>query len=333
MKNAKTKVKIISLALCLTILLGGCQFGGRQVKFTLGLGGQDVFKIGKTTISLTQAKVYLCNYQNIYGNAFGLNLWQDKSTEDSLQQYVKDITISELARVVCMDQLAQEQKIVLTEDEKANVKKATKVYYKSLTKDEKEYMGADESIIEGLYEDYALADKLYKSLTERVDEEVSDDEARIMHAMQIYVASKDTADQIAQRLTTGEDFASLASEFNQASDIEITFGRGVMPKEVEDATFKMEDNQISSCITTSKGYYFIKCVSKYDEALTQQNKVTIAQEREKKAFNDIYDSYVQKIEKMKNDVLWNKLEIETSGKIKTNSFFTIYNQYCVQSAS
>lgn len=333
MKNAKSKVKFMCLCLILTLFLSGCQIGGREVKFTFGLGNQDVFKIGNRTISVTQAKVYLSNYQNIYGNAYGLNLWKNKDTKATLEDYVKNITLSQLAQVVCMDQLAEKENITLTKEEKDNVKKASKVYYKSLSKEEKDYMGADEATIEGMYEDYALAQKLYASLTGGVNEEVSDDEARIMHLMQIYVTDKNTADQITQSLNTGGDFDSLATQFNQAADIEITVGRGTLPKEVEDVAFSMENDQVSSCITTSNGYYFIKCVNKYDKELTQKNKVTIAQEREKKAFNDTYAAFAKKIDKEKNDSLWEDMKLNINKNIKTNSFFHVYDEYCTPTVS
>ena len=85
MKNAKSKVKFMCLCLILSLFLSGCRIGGREVKFTFGLGSQEVFKIGDRTISLTQAKVYLSNYQNIYGNAYGLNLWKNKDTNSTLE--------------------------------------------------------------------------------------------------------------------------------------------------------------------------------------------------------------------------------------------------------
>ena len=48
-------------------------------------------------------------------------------------------------------------------------------------------MDVSEATIEKLYENYALASKVYTSLTTGVNEEVSDDEARVMEAQQIYV--------------------------------------------------------------------------------------------------------------------------------------------------
>lgn len=326
MKIRRRKKGLI-LVLCIVMLLSGCQIAGEKVVFTTGLGSKDAFRIGDRVCTIAQAKVYLCNYQNIYGAAYGLNLWETKAGSGQLTTYVKDMTISELARIISMDELAAEQKVTLTEDEKKDAKDAAKTYYSSLSEDEVTYMGVTQDIIQSMYEDYALADKLYHSLTEGVNEEVSDDEARIMHAQQIVVTSKDTADQIAARLANGDDFSSLASEYNEAADIEVTLGRGDVPKEVEDVVFSMEDDQVSGCITAQNGYYFVKCVNKYDEELTQENKISIAQEREKTAFNDAYDAFVASQDSMMNYKAWDALALETDGTIKTDSFFSCYEQY------
>lgn len=326
--NIRRKKMILIPVLCVSLLLGGCQIAGRKVVFTTGLGNKDLFRIGETVCTLPEAKVYLCNYQNIYGSVYGVELWKQESSKKELEQYVKEMTVSELARITCMDQLAKQQDISLSEEEKKQAADAAKAYFVSLTEDEIAYMDVTEETIRTLYENYALADKLYRSLTEGVNEEVSDDEARIMHAMQIFVTEKEKANVIAQRLAAGEDFISLASDYNEAQDIEVTFGRGDVPIEVEEEVFSMEDGQISPCIETASGYYFIKCVNKYDEELTQENKVKIAQEREKTAFNDAYDEFVSEQDSMLNEKLWEETKMDTSGKITTNSFFSVYAQYC-----
>lgn len=324
----RRKKTILILGLCICMLLSGCQVAGRKVVFTTGLGTKDIFRIGDSVCTLPEAKVYLCNYQNIYGSAYGLNLWEQEDSRAQLEKYVKELTISELARITCMDMLAAEQGISLNEEEKKKVADAAEEYFDSLNEDEIAYMDVTVETIQTLYENYALADKLYSSLTEGVNEEVSDDEARIMHAMQIFVTNQETADIVTQKLAAGDDFASLASDYNEASDIEITFGRSDIPKEVEDVVFSLEDEEISGCITTEQGYYFMKCVNKYDEELTQENKLAIAQEREKTAFNDAYDEFVAEQDSMMNYELWDATEIDTSGKIKTNSFFAVYAKYC-----
>ena len=98
-------------------LLSGCSIGGKEVILTSGMGSRDVFRIDGVTFSLTEAKVYLANFQNIYGKTYGIDLWEQKFQNGKLKQYVKDVALSEMTRIVCMDLLAKEQEISLTEEE------------------------------------------------------------------------------------------------------------------------------------------------------------------------------------------------------------------------
>ena len=41
------------------------------------------------------AKLYLSNYRNLYGSAYGMDLWQYDFGDASLEDYVKDVTLQE----------------------------------------------------------------------------------------------------------------------------------------------------------------------------------------------------------------------------------------------
>ena len=188
---------LCGIALALSLLVSGCSIGGKEVVVSEAMTNRQLFKIGTTTCSLKEAKVYLVNYQNIYGTAYGLNLWEHDFGDDSLKDYVKNITMQELTQVVCLDQLAKEKEMELSEEENGKTAQAAEEYFASLTEDEIAYMGVSESDIKEYYEHYALAQKVYHSLTKAVNEEVSDDEARVMEIMQIFVSDESRANDIA----------------------------------------------------------------------------------------------------------------------------------------
>ena len=214
MKNIRKKIALICL-LCFSFLLTGCKIGNKEVIVSNTLNNRQVFRIGNVSCGLKEAKVYLVNYQNIYGTAYGLDLWQHDFGDSSLENYVKNITMRELAQVVCLDQLAKEKEMELSEEENGKIAQAAEEYFASLTEDEIAYMSVSESDIKEYYEHYALAQKVYHSLTKAVNEEVSDDEARVMEIMQIFVSDESRANEIASRLAQGEDFATLANNYNQ----------------------------------------------------------------------------------------------------------------------
>lgn len=318
MKNRK---KVLAGVLAVSLFLSSCSIGGKEVVITSGVGSKDVFKIGGDSCNLTEAKVYLANYQNIYGKYYGIDLWQQGFQKKKLKKYIKEIALSEMTKIICMDLLAENQGISLTEEEKQNAKDAAAEYYQSLNEAELEYTGASEADIASMYEDYALANKVYQSLTKSVDEEVSDDEARIMEAMQIYVNSKEKADEAVAKLAAGEDFAAVASNYNEKPVIDITFGRGELPKEVEQAAFELDDGEVSDCIATEDGYYFMKCINKFDEELTDANKSNIVEAREKAAFDDVYEEFVSGLASNLNETVWEEISFVTDGSITTDSFF------------
>ena len=319
----KKKNRILLGVLLFAVCLGGCNLGGRKVIFTNGLGSQDVFRIGDASCTLAEARVYLANYQNIYGKSYGIDLWKQKFQQDKLKQYIKEIALSEMSKIVCMDLLAEEQNIVLDEEEEERIKQAAAEYYQSLTKEEQDFMGVSEAEIVSMYEDYVLANKVYQSLTMGIDAEVSDDEARIMEAMQIFVKDKNSAKEVKQRLKSGEDFAAVASNYNKKPVIEITFGRGDLPEEVEKAAFELDNGDVSSRIAADDGFYFIKCVNKFNEELTDANKSNIVEEREKAAFDDVYEEFVSGLSSKINEKVWDDITLVTDGSITTNRFFEI----------
>ncbi len=312
----------------LSMALTGCQIGNKDIVVSGTLSSRQVFTLDKSACSLKEAKVYLANYQNIYGTAYTIDLWQHDFGDASLLDYVKDITLEELTRVYTMDLLAQSQEVTLSEDETAKVAEAAKEYYASLSEDETAYMDVAEADIAEYYTHYALAQKLYHSLTNGVNEEVSDDEARVMEIMQIYVTDEDRAHEVEQKLVQGDDFASVANNYNELSAIQVTVSRDDLPDEVEEVAFQLDDNAVSGMIAAGNGYYFIKCLNKYNEELTEANKSNIVEKREKEAFDDVYNEFVASLSSRLNTDLWDGIELTTDGSIQTNSFFAVFEKYC-----
>lgn len=323
-------IQMIPVTIAMLMCLGGCQIGNKQIVVSGSLSDKQVFKIGSATCGVKEAKVYLTNYQNIYGTAYGLNLWEHDFGDNSLTQYVKDITLEELTHVICMDLLAESQEVSLSEEEKADVASAAKEYYASLSEDEIAYLAVTESDIAEYYAHYALAQKLYRSLTNGVNDEVSDDEARVIEIMQIYVTDETKAAEVSSKLKNGDDFASVANNYNQLSSIQVTVSRDELPVEVEKVAFDLDNGEISDEIPVDHGYYFIKCLNKYDEELTEANKSNIVEKREKEAFDDIYNEYVSGLSSYLNQNLWDELELDTDAAITTDSFFEVFEKYDVE---
>ena len=312
----------------MSLLLTGCRIGNKNIVVSNILNDRQVFKIEGTVCSLKEVRVYLTNYQNIYGTAYGVDLWEHDFGDDSLVKYIKAVTMEELTQVVSMDLLAQSREVALSEDELSAISEAAAEYYASLSKEENTYLEVTESDISEYYQHYALAQKLYNSLTNSVNEEVSDDEARVIEIMQIFVADSTKASDVAAKLERGDDFASVANNYNELSSIQTTVARDELPKEVEEVAFNLDNGQTSSMIQAGKGFYFIKCLNKYNEELTEANKSNIVEKREKEAFDDVYNQFVAGLNSSINKDMWDELTLDTTDGIQTDSFFEIFEKHC-----
>ncbi len=324
----KMKHGITAACVSLCLCLGGCSLNEAQEFVNAGLGISEVFKIKGQACTLPEAKVVLTNYQNMYATMYGIDLWSHSFGGDDLETYIKGLTISRLAQIMAMDFLAEEKGISLTDEENRKVKAAAEEYYRSLNEAEKEYMGVKEGDIEILYQRYGLANKLYTNLTEEVDGEVSDDEARIMEAQQIVVSEEEKAEEVELSLEEGTDFLSVASAYNESSETEVTFGRADVPPEVEEEAFSMENDEISGRIETEKGYYFIKCINHFNQEKTDINKSVILEKRRKEAFDDVYQNYLDTLPSEFYENVWEEVKIEVRPDVATDSFFDVYEKYC-----
>lgn len=329
----KKKLELLMVTVSLlAMLLSGCTIGNTEYVLDMNnVGRNHVFSVNGENCTKEEARLYLCNYQNIYGHEYGIDLWQhefgDIPEEQTLEYYIKEVTLVELANIFCMNQLAEEKGITLTEEELDLASKAAEEYYDSLSKEERHYIGASKGDVKEFYEKYAIAQKFYATLTQGVNEEVSDDEARVMLVQQIFVTSKSDAKTIEQQLSEGKNFENLATNYNEADAIQIHLARGTYSEAVDNIVFNMDNGQLSGMIETEEGYYFFYCIDKFVEEMTEANKENIIVQRRKEQFDDVFGGFILSSDFDLNEKVWNSIAIESSGIITTDSYFEVYNKY------
>lgn len=328
-KNQKKHIRQASGA-ALTVLLAGTVLtaSGCGIPVLSSLGGGYIFKIGSEKCPERDAKVILMNYQKDYSSLYGIDLWQHEYEDgSSLEDYVKDLTASQLAEVYTLDIIAEEQELTLSEDETAQTEAAAKEYVEGLSEAEREYLGVGEGDVQELFERYLLAKKLYTSLTESVSSEVSDDEARVMDVKQIRVSDQKTAEAIASQLEGGADFAALAAEYNEAQATEIHVTRTTFDQEISDQLFALGNGAVSPVIAMDDAYYIFYCTNAFNEAMTQENKANVLTRRMENAVNSAYASYTDQLQSELNEDVWSEVPVDTSLALEGASFMDIYEKY------
>ncbi len=324
--------KILALcltAISLTISCVGCSFQDKTVYFDTSCGPSTVFKIGDLKCSKKEALVYLMNEKNIYGTVDGVNLWLADFDTDTIVGSLKDAVMEHLTKVYILNLYGQVNDIALTEEEITSCDQAAEAYYGSLTDEEKSYTGASKKNIAQMYERYALAEKVYRSLMDSVDEEVSEDEARVMEAFVLFVSDQAKAQEIQGMIDYGYTFERLAATYTELDTYQVTFPRGQYDTAIDDVVFNLDTDQVSGAIEADGGYYFFQCLNKYNEKLSEENKTVIIEKRRKQVLDDIIASLQDQYFSDMNTELWDSISIsdQSAADLTSSSFFSTLSEY------
>lgn len=343
------KISLLMVILVVIFILGGCNNSGdTTVVLTTGFSKNEVFQIENSSCELKEIMVYLVNTQNQYESVYGSPIWDIKLEDASLEEMVKETVLARIAQVKTMNLLAQEKGIALDEEEQGRIIAAANEYYSSLNDFEIELLGVKQKDIEAMYAEYALAEKVYRHIIKDINPEISDDEARSILIEQIVIktytldgagnkipystkAQAEAFEKAQNAMTmvkSGEyEFAAVAEEYSEVEQIQISFGKGDLNKEVEEVAFNMENMEISSIIESEEGYHIIRCLSTYNQEQTDANKIKIMEERKQEVFGQEYDSFVETLTRRLNTKLWEQISLEKDENVKTDSFFFIYSKY------
>lgn len=334
------------LGLLLNIaLLAAC--GDERIVFTTGLGRDDVFRIGGEVCTTAEFMVYLTNMKNRYESVYGAQIWDASSEGADLKENLKENVLAKCAQVKAMYLLAEEKGVELDDGESRKVGLAAAEYYDSLSDREKELLGVKPSAIERMYSQYALADKVYRCIIQDVNPEISDDEARTITVQHILlrtvIPDEDgnwteisesekaglykKASEIRRQAVEGADFLELAGRYSEDSAITYSFGKGQMGGIFEETAFSLETGEVSRVIETQAGYHIVKCITTFDRAETDANKLLIVEKRRREAFEKEYEAFVEPLTRQLNTKLWDEIGLPDDEEVTTQSFFEIYEKY------
>lgn len=330
----------------------GCIKKRTEIILTTEFKEGEVFRLEDLSCYLPEVMVYLVNSENRYDEIFGEQIWSVPIVTATLSNTTvgdayKDTILARIAQIKAMTLLAREYDLTLDEEELEKTSQAADEYFRSLNADEIKTMGVSISTINQLYQEFALANKLYKNITESIQKEISDDEARAVTVRSILIKTYSMTNQgtrieyteaqkeealsraidASVKIKTGTDFDIVAADYNEDEESSYSFGRGVMPKAFEDAAFDLSTDEVSDIVETEYGYHIIKCVSSFDRDETDANKAGILKGIQQEEFNRVYNEFVKNLTSNLNGPLWDELEYHKSANVNTTDFFEVYDRY------
>lgn len=349
MKKWMKKISVcVAVLLCMALLAACGEGSGTRVVFTTGVGKDEVFRIDNVSCKKEELMVYLTTTQNQYESVYGEEIWNTQKDGVTLQENVKETVLAKIAQIKTMYLMSQQYELELTQEEQSRIENAAGTYYNSLNETEVELMGVSQDTILGLYQEYALAQKVYQFIIQDINPEISDDEARTITVQHILIKTynadgqggripysqeaKEEAYQkaldIREMAVDGEhDFEELAAQYSEDTNITYSFGKGEMDQAFEDAAFLLETNAVSPVVESEAGYHIIKCISTFNREETEANKVKIVEQRREKEFGQEYGAFVKTLTKQLNEELWDEITLIHDSRVTTSDFFEVYGQF------
>ncbi len=321
---------LLAAALALPALfVSACGAGDEEVIISKAMGDDEVFEIDGEKCRLPAIKLLLLSEMNLHGESFGISVLhnEDLRVQKKYGQYIKQLTLDGASRVYCMAALAKSRGIALSDEQEEMVRLAAEDCCGSLSEAELGALDIAREDVEDLYRRYALADKLYRTLIKDVNEEVSDDEARVLEARQIYTADEAKAREALAELEEKDDFSSVAANYNEADEIAVTLQRGQLPEAAEEVVFSMQDGEMSDVVRTDQGFYIFYCDNKFNEELTEEHKADIVEQRKKEAFETAYVPFRDRVFSRLNEAAWEQAQVQELEQFSFDGFYRIYEKY------
>lgn len=302
-----------------------------------------VATVGKSEIKLGVANFYArmqqAQYETYYAGMMGTTgeeLWAKETDGKTYEQSVKSDMIKSLENMYILEQHASEYDVVLSEDEKKAIDKATEEFDENNALEDKEAVSGYNKYVKKVLELLTIQSKMEDAMTADVDTEVSDDEAA-QKAMKyvFYSYTKDENDSTSTMSETekteakqkANDFAEKLKN-SDTKDIDAVAKEAGM--EVQTATFDSEstspnadlvkaadtlaaEGDVTDAIETDSGIYVAKVTSFLDRTATDAKKKSIVEERKQDQYDTLLKKWRKKTDIDLNKRVWKKVDFQKQG--------------------
>ena len=238
--------------------------------------------------------------------------------------YLKYIVEVQVMNTAFLLSKGSEYRIDLTEDEIETVEDGAASFMETLTEENKVFYGFTEENVRTTLENSIMSSKILDRMLEEEKEAMTEEEKEdcryrtVQHILFLYdapaqtdesgaavtpseseaeeykISQKAKAEEILARAQAGEDFETLAEEYNEDSGFEYSFNRN--GQTIDGTSFVSQFVAVGNSLKegemaiaeTEYGYHVMKCVSENDEALYEEALENAALNK----LNEVYEAWL-----------------------------------------
>lgn len=262
--------------------------------------------------------------------------WRAEQKEGvTLEDTYKDDVMTSLQNLYIMEDHMKDYDIKLTEEELNAIDKAASDFMKANSDEAREKISADKETVVEFLKLNTISVKVDAAIRAGVDTNVTDEEAAQKRIRYVSFATTKTDENSQSTKMTDDEIKAVkeeASEFltgakangkleayateKEQTSTTATYGADYaddssasLPKEVYEATDKLEENGFAELIETDSAIYVVQLESKFDTDATSAKKESILKERQDKEVTDTIEKWRKDTKIEVNERVWNKVSM------------------------
>ena len=290
-----------------------------------------VFVFAGNPISKGEVYIYAQTIIEDYEATYGKDVWNmqvtvSDGTEMNMEEATRRDIIDAIVRVKVLSSMAKNKGIELDDNEKAAEINKADIFFNRLTDEQIDRMELTESLVQNVFCENLLANKVYTAIVKEAGIEMSDEDARVTTFYDMFFSyyteningeifeindekkseQLEKADQAYATLTNptsedGVDIEGLSTFYKLKNSGYYT----LTPKEIKaeygekiyDILYELEDGSYSVVVETEYGYHIFYMKYKTDQEATAERKAKLVAEAEERYFASKLPQWIADLDK------------------------------------
>lgn len=342
------KRAVLTLALAMMLAATGCSFDKsvsveeamEDVHSSMDVTEEDVenvremspdkviMTVDDRTVTYGEVLFYMYKVKQEYESTLGSGVWDVRmQTGETFHNYAKEQILKEITELNIINLKAESEEVKLTDDEVDDVRQQVGNFLKGVSPEDKEKYQFSEEVLQKIYEEHALAEKMYDVTTGQVETTIPNEEVKQVRIQSLFVMTegvdkngveislskaekKKALKKLKEMVKDAKEtntFYNIASTNSDAKQVEYVFGKDNMPEEFGEEAMALKTGEYSDILEKPNGYYVLYCVSDYDEDATQEKKEEIIQDKQDKVFQESYTEWSKEYKVRMSAKIWKKI--------------------------
>ena len=292
--------------------------------------GDIVFTFAKNPITLGEVYVYAETVKEDYEATYGKDVWNmtiklADGTEENMEVVTRKDIIDTIVRVKVLNAISKNYGIELTDAEITAEKNKADIFFNRLTDDQLDKMQITENLVENVFCENLLAQRVYEKLIDDAGIEISDEEARETTFYDMFFAfySEDEDKNLSEITDIKKQeqynkalqaYKTLVSPVSEESgnieslaayyNLEYSRYYTMTPKEIKEQygediyedLYQLEDGSYSLIIETEYGYHLFYMKYLTDPEATADRKKELTIDAEERFFASKFPSWQRTVD-------------------------------------